>query len=156
MFVSSLGKSWIESGVISLFVFDPVKGVWCGGIGLTTPLNLIRLIVLGIVPSMVSLGVWGDVGSAVSNWVDHPSFLSKNRRGCGNFSSIGFDFFIGSFCRIEIVGTNGSNMGFPFSFISLIGLITAPSIICMVISSNHGLSIMVLNMFSLGKSWIES
>ena len=72
----SLDKSWIESRVISLLVFNPIEGVWCSGVGLLAPFDLIRLVVLSIVPGMVSLGVWGDVRAAISNWID--SLLNKS------------------------------------------------------------------------------
>ena len=50
--------SWVDSGVDTLLIDNPVEGVWCGSVSLLAPLNLIGLVVLGIVPGMVSLGVW--------------------------------------------------------------------------------------------------
>ena len=59
MSLSLLGKgtssSWCKSSTI---VGNPVDVVSSGGVGLSTPGNLVGLVVLGIVPSMVSLGIW--------------------------------------------------------------------------------------------------
>jgi hypothetical protein len=40
-----------------------------GGVGLLAPGNLVRLVVLCIVPGMVSLGVWIDVRVAIFHWI---------------------------------------------------------------------------------------
>ena len=50
--------SWVDSGVDTLLIDNPVERVWCGSVSLLAPLDLIGLVVLGIVPGMVSLGVW--------------------------------------------------------------------------------------------------
>jgi len=52
---SSSSSSWGKSSSI---VGNPVDMVSGGGVGLSTPGNLVRLVVLGIVPCVVSLGVW--------------------------------------------------------------------------------------------------
>jgi len=54
-----LGKgtssSWSESATI---IGDPVDVVSSSGVGLLTPGNFVGLVVLGIIPCVVSLGVW--------------------------------------------------------------------------------------------------
>jgi hypothetical protein len=70
VFVLLLGKSWVESGVISLLVDNPVEVIGRSDVGLLGPLDFVRLVVLAIGESVVSLGVWGDVGVAVLDWID--------------------------------------------------------------------------------------
>ena len=60
----------------SLLVLEPVDVVSGGCIGLLAPLDFVGNVMLGIVPGVVSLGVWGDVGVAVLNWIDHSSSLN--------------------------------------------------------------------------------
>ena len=92
--LSLLGKgscsSWCKSSTI---VGNPIDMIGSGGVGLSTPCNLVGLVVLSIVPCMVSLGVWRDVGCAIPYWVDFS--LSLNQR-C-NFSIISFDLLTCSF-----------------------------------------------------------
>ena len=77
MSLSLLSKNsscWGESTTI---VGNPVEVVSGGGVGLSTPGHLIRLVVLGIIPGMVSLSVWSNVRCAIRNWIDE--FLSLNK-----------------------------------------------------------------------------
>jgi len=53
--LSKSGSSWGESSTI---VGNPVNMISSSGVGLSAPGNLIGLVVLGIVPRMISLGIW--------------------------------------------------------------------------------------------------
>jgi len=68
--------SWVESGVITLLIHNPIDVVGSGCVGFLAPCNLVGLIVLVIVPGVLSLRVWGNVGSAITYWVD--SLLSQS------------------------------------------------------------------------------
>jgi hypothetical protein len=54
-------------------IFSSSKGVLkiisIKSLGVIKELNLIRLVILGIVPRVISLVVWGDVGMAISNLI---------------------------------------------------------------------------------------
>jgi hypothetical protein len=54
-------------------IFSSGKGVLkiisIKSLGVIKELNLIRLVILGIVPRVISLVVWGDVGMAISNLI---------------------------------------------------------------------------------------
>ena len=139
--------------MLTLLVDNPIEGVWCSGVGLLAPFDLIRLVVLSIVPGMVSLRVWGNVRLAVLNWIDH-SLSKRSQRGI-----ISFDFLFGSDGRVKIISSNRGNMCLPFSLISLISLIVSPGIVSLIVGRDLGLSIVVLNVLPLGKSsssWVES
>jgi hypothetical protein len=68
-FLVFLGKSWVESGVWSLLVDNPVEVISRSDVGLLGPCDFVRFVVLCIGPRMVSLGVWGDVRVAVFGWI---------------------------------------------------------------------------------------
>ena len=123
--------SWEESRVDSLTILNPIERVWCGGVGFPTPLDLIGLVVLGIVPGMVSLGVWCDVGGAVSNWVDLFMHLSLSKRSQWGF--IIYESFRGLEGRVKIVWTNSCNVSLPLSLVRLVSLSTSPSIVSLIV-----------------------
>jgi len=54
-------------------IFSSGKGVLkiisIKSLGVIKELNLIGLVILGIVPRVISLVVWGDVGMAISNLI---------------------------------------------------------------------------------------
>jgi hypothetical protein len=52
------------------------------GVGLFAPLNLVRLVVLGIGPGVVSLVVWSDVRVAILHWIDSLFHLGKSTIRC--------------------------------------------------------------------------
>jgi len=56
--------------VWTLTVLNPIDVTSSGCVGFLGPLDLIRLIVLVVGPSVISLGVRRDVGVAISNWID--------------------------------------------------------------------------------------
>ena len=60
----------VESGVKRLLVHNVVNMVTGGGVGVGGPGDLIGLIKLPVVPGVIPLNVWGDVGRAISYWVD--------------------------------------------------------------------------------------
>jgi len=118
--LSKNSSSWGKSATI---VGNPVKVVSGGGVSLSTPGHLVGLVVLGIVPGMVSLSVWGDVGSAITNWVD--LLLSLNKSFWKNQWVLS---------RVKIIGSNSGDVSLPFSLISLISLVISPGIISLFIS----------------------
>ena len=118
-----LGKDSSSWGKSATIVGDPVEVVSGGGVGLSTPLHLVGLVVLGIIPSMVSLSVWSDVGCAVSNWINLLLSLGK-----------GFWKNQWVLSRVKIIGSNSGDVSLPFSLISLISLVISPGIISLFIS----------------------
>jgi len=111
--------------MVSLLINDPVDVVGSGCVSLLAPGDFVGLIVLIIIPGVLSLGVWRDVGFAVAYWVNSLILLCENSRKCHWI-----------FCRIKIVSSDRFDVGFPFSLIGLVNLLISPSIISLVISRN--------------------
>ena len=134
---SHSSSSWSKSSSI---IGNPINVVSGGRIGLSTPGYLVGLVMLLFSPSVISLGVWGDVGSAVLHWIDHSLSLCK--------SSWKLKWVL---CRIKIIITNSFNMSSPLFLTRLIILSISPSIVSLVVFSNLGLSIMVWKVLLLDK-----
>ena len=56
--LSESWSSWVESGVWSLLIDNPVEVIGGGDVGLLAPGDFVGLVVLAISPCVVSLSVW--------------------------------------------------------------------------------------------------
>ena len=133
-----LGKDSSSWGKSATIVGDPVEVVSGSGISLSTPGNLVRLVVLGIVPGMVSLSIWGDVGCTVSNWID--SLLGKDSSSWGKSTSI-----IGN--PVEVVSGGGVGLSTPGNLVRLVVLGIVPGMVSLSVWGDVGCAI---------SNWIDS
>ena len=107
------------------------------------------MVVLGIIPSMVSLSVWSDVGCAVSNWINLLLSLGK-----------GFWKNQWVLSRVKIIGSNGGDVSLPTFRVGITFLSISPSIVSLFIGFNLRLGIVIwnvsLSLLGENNSWGKS
>jgi len=72
-----LGKSWSKS---SSFVIHNMGIISSSLVSLSAPFDLIAMIVLGFIPSMVSLVIWVDVRVAIFHWISNAILLNQSSK----------------------------------------------------------------------------
>jgi len=105
------------------FILNMINMVSSGGVGLSTPLDLIGVIVLLISPGVVSLAVWSNVGLAVFSWIGSLNLLDKS---WGKSSSFILDM-------IDMVSSSDVSLLTPGNLVRLVVLGIIPRVVSLVI-----------------------
>lgn len=143
---SSSAVAWIESRVWTLFVDNPVDVISGGSVGLLAPLNLIRMIVLSIGPSVVSLIIWGDVRLAILGWI---SLLFNILLG-KSWHESGWTLILH---MVDVVSGGDVSLFAPSDLIAVIMLVISPRVVSLVVWANVRVTVLywIDDLISLSK-----